>query len=80
MEFQFTHHVSDYSGTKRIFYFQIGAATEAFQIIENLDYVDEVRLIDEGLEITIAFQQVPDIVKVLVQNNFGIYSIKSQGD
>lgn len=76
MEFMFSYHCNDYSDDKRKVYFQLGGIEYAISIIESLDFVDSVEIIDEGVILSIAIQQIPDVVCTLVQKNVAIYSIK----
>jgi hypothetical protein len=57
-------------------YFQLSGTEYAIQIIQNLDFIDAVKIIDEGIMLSIAIQQVPEVVCALAQNNIAIYSIK----
>lgn len=76
MEFVFSYHCNDYRDDKRKVYFQLGGIKYAVSIIESLDFVDAVEIIDEGIIVSIAIQQIPEVVCSLVQKNVAIYSIK----
>lgn len=78
MEFMFSYHYNDYRDDKRKVYFQLGSIEYAVSIIKNLDFVDEVEIIDEGIMLSIAIQQIPDVVCALAQTNVAIYSIKAE--
>lgn len=76
MDFKFSYHFNDYRNIKRTVYFQLSGTEYAIQIIQNLDFIDAVKIIDEGVMLSIAIQQVPEVVCALAQNNIAIYSIK----
>lgn len=78
MEFIFSYHYNDYSDDKRKVYFQLGGIEYAISIIENLDFVDAVQIVDEGVMLSIAIQQIPEVVCALALKNVAIYSIKTE--
>ena len=77
MEFMFSYHNNDYSDDKRKIYFQLADIEYAISILKNLDFVDIVEVIDEGIILSIAIQQIPDVVYDLALKNVAIYSIKT---
>lgn len=75
MEFMFSYHYNDYRDDKRKVCFQLGDIEYAVSVIENLDFVDKVGIIDEGIILLIAIQQIPEVVRALAQKNVAIYSL-----
>ena len=75
MEFMFSYHYNDYRDDKRKVYFQLGDIEYAASIINNFDFVDRVEIINEGVMMSIAIQQIPEIVCALAQKNVAVYSI-----
>lgn len=75
MRFVFRYHCNDYRDDRRKICFQLGGGERAASIVQELDFVDVVEVIDEGIILSIAIQQIPEVVSALAQNNVAIYSI-----
>jgi hypothetical protein len=65
----------DYSDNKLEVYFEVADKALAYETLEKIDFVDEIKEAKRGYKVKIAYQQIPDIVRLFIEQNIAIYSI-----
>ena len=69
----------DYTDTKVKVYFEIGGSDfmKIEYLMQNIGFLCEsdITRTEYGFELLIAIQQIPEVAKVLVDNNHAIYQI-----
>ncbi len=76
----------DYSDKKVRVYFEIGGIDKELDdigrkikdVIEGLDYIDELEYTQYGFYVNIAIQQIPSVIYDLTTENIAIYSVERE--
>lgn len=74
-EMMFKNTVKDYSDKKVRCVLQLADVKTSIKIVKNLSYVADVDEIEEGIIISIAVQQIPEIIQEVSSKNIAIYSV-----
>ena len=65
----------DYSDNTLEVYFEIADKQNAISVLNELDFVNEIKDMGQGYKVRICIQQIPEVVRAFVKSNIAIYGI-----
>lgn len=65
----------DYSDKKIAIYFEVADKLNTKKVFVKLNFINEIKELKYGLEIEIAIQQIPEVLRNLVEQNIAVYSV-----
>ena len=73
-----TRRPFDYGGDKMAVYFEVADMEKALSVVEMIPYKGLVETSEVGFTIDIAAQQIPEVIRTLVDQNIAIYGVMPQ--
>lgn len=65
----------DYSDNTLEVYFEIADKQGATYVLNELDFVHEIKELEHGYKVRISIQQIPEVVRSFEKSNIAIYGI-----
>lgn len=65
----------DYGDDKIDVYFEVADKNSTKKILENLDFINNIKEMDYGFQLNITIQQIPEVIRYLSEENVAIYSV-----
>ncbi|MCD5323436.1 MULTISPECIES: hypothetical protein [Pontibacillus] len=65
----------DYSGERFPVYFEVSDLEAVYTVLESLQFVGQIEAREHGYIVSIAMQQIPEVVRTLAQENIAIYAV-----
>ena len=66
----------DYSDSTLEVYFEIADKQKSVEVLNELDFINEISEVELGYTVRICIQQIPEVVRSFIKSNIAIYAIE----